>query len=682
VVVAVALSAWLLVLNGACSGKQSARGADAGSDVNNRSMVDVNEGSIADSEGDAGDGPRADAEGNFSGCPTPDAGGAVSEVMTADAGSQCRAWDGATPTFCNDGWCWISPLPQGEPLHGISGTARDDVWSVGEAGTILHWDGGQWSLANQTNGPALYGVFARTRDDAWAVGDGGVILRWNGAGWAGVPSGTTTTLRSVWASACNNAWALGDTAILHWDGVRWSGGVGPTSASAVAPRAIWGSAADDVWVFDATGVWHYDGSVWSLVKPPNLEPLETIRIWGTARDDVWFVGGYFGNYSYSPSHIVEHWDGTSWTDRSPPGSDYAVFDIGGTGRDDVWVSTPNDVWRWDGAAWSSLFHPMVPSDVSFYSNSTVASSMPMWGASACDLWFVGTRGDVGHWDGADLVTWPRFNGYLGPVSVWASGPDDAWTIGGDGDPQLAGHWDGTKWTWQAVAACPYQGGVPRSSLWGTGTTNVWTACGPIAHWDGASWAAAYHPPASMTAVFGSAPNDVWFVGDGGNILHYDGASWQNTSSGTMQRLNAVWARASGDAWAAGNGGTILHWDGTRWSPSTSGVSDSLLGAWGFSATDIWVVGSAGTALHWDGSAWRRTASGTTQDLLRVAGLDAQHVWAAAPGGTFRWNGAQWAVGGPPVSTPYPSGQLGLWADVGSRTAWLAGGWESVLVGTF
>ena len=38
-----------------------------------------------------------------------------------------------------DNWCWQTPLPH-NPLLGVAGSASNDVWAFGSAGTRLHYD--------------------------------------------------------------------------------------------------------------------------------------------------------------------------------------------------------------------------------------------------------------------------------------------------------------------------------------------------------------------------------------------------------------------------------------------------------------------------------------------------------------------------------------------------------------
>ena len=42
------------------------------------------------------------------------------------------------PLVCSaDHWCWQNPLPQGNQLNGIWGSDADNVWAVGQNGTIV-----------------------------------------------------------------------------------------------------------------------------------------------------------------------------------------------------------------------------------------------------------------------------------------------------------------------------------------------------------------------------------------------------------------------------------------------------------------------------------------------------------------------------------------------------------------
>lgn len=67
--------------------------------------------------------------------------------------------------------------PGGQILHGISGSGPSNVFIVGDAGTLLRWNGATLSQQNINGyGGNLYAVWAADASHVWAVGDG-VILQ-------------------------------------------------------------------------------------------------------------------------------------------------------------------------------------------------------------------------------------------------------------------------------------------------------------------------------------------------------------------------------------------------------------------------------------------------------------------------------------------------------------------------
>ena len=56
------------------------------------------------------------------------------------------------------------------------GKCADDVWAVGELGTILHWNGAGWSSVSSETMNSLYGVWGSTAGDVWTVGGSGTVL--------------------------------------------------------------------------------------------------------------------------------------------------------------------------------------------------------------------------------------------------------------------------------------------------------------------------------------------------------------------------------------------------------------------------------------------------------------------------------------------------------------------------
>ena len=68
-------------------------------------------------------------------------------------------------------------------MLGTWGSSANDVWAVGLAGTILHYDGTSWSPVSSPTAETLWSVWGSAPDDVWAAGGNGTLLRWNGEAW-------------------------------------------------------------------------------------------------------------------------------------------------------------------------------------------------------------------------------------------------------------------------------------------------------------------------------------------------------------------------------------------------------------------------------------------------------------------------------------------------------------------
>jgi hypothetical protein len=176
---------------------------------------------------------------------------------------------------------------------------------------------------------------------------------------------------------------------------------------------------------------------------------------------------------------------------------------------------------------------------------------------------------------------------------------------------------------------------------------VLTGCGYLG-WQ-VMWSSESSP--SLTAIWGSGPNDVFAVG-GGSVVHWDGHGWSRYSTGG-EWLNGVWGSGLTDVVAVGTDsggyhGTVLQWDGRAWSQLVPSGIDlgyvDLLGVWGSGPDDVWVVGSGGTILHRTRSEWRSVPSGTTATLRAVWGASADDVYAVGDAGTIvHWDGDRWTA---------------------------------------
>jgi len=70
-----------------------------------------------------------------------------------------------------------------DALHAIWGSGPNDIWVVGDSGTVLHYDGTSFEPSTVQlplgRKPNLYGVWGSSANDVWIVGDG-VALHYTG----------------------------------------------------------------------------------------------------------------------------------------------------------------------------------------------------------------------------------------------------------------------------------------------------------------------------------------------------------------------------------------------------------------------------------------------------------------------------------------------------------------------
>jgi photosystem II stability/assembly factor-like uncharacterized protein len=89
----------------------------------------------------------------------------------------------------------------------------------------LEWHG--VDHRRQSTGVDLSSVAIVAPNDGWATGDDGTILRWNGTNWTTFASPTSNWLFSTAMVSASDGWIVGgrdtgqQSSILHWDGSAW-----------------------------------------------------------------------------------------------------------------------------------------------------------------------------------------------------------------------------------------------------------------------------------------------------------------------------------------------------------------------------------------------------------------------------------------------------------------------------
>jgi hypothetical protein len=304
-----------------------------------------------------------------------------------------------------------------------------------------------------------------------------------------------------------------------------------------------------------------------IMDSGTLSPLRAVH--GTSAVDIWAVGGSALAETPEEKSIILHFDGVEWTrmgmlSAAQPAelsATYEARDIYAAGSQpgEVWAIGWGGVpWRWQGGTdWVS---EPVNIDYQAFPQAQYGDLNALFGFSANDIFAVGSYGTVLHRDAAGWQLVRQFEteqpGYSGSSTSFNL-LQDVW--GPDADH---------------VFACGNAGQVYRLDR--SQATPEWQRIN-----EGGFIFSAY----DLSAMGGSGPEDVWFVGAGGVLRHWhgpdtpEGLDNYDSLTGDYKKRSTLVETASGEYWVAGQGGLIEKFASatpslTPWSTPTG--SDALL----------------------------------------------------------------------------------------------------------
>ena len=201
-------------------------------------------------------------------------------------------------------------------LLNVWGPSADELYAVGgtpDRGRIVRFDGQAWTeMSVGIDVPLLNWAYGFGAQNVWVVGNGGTILRYDGQ-WTRTPTITDQDLWGVWGAGPDDIWAVGGTVspsgeatILRYDGQAWRRvDVPELSRSGVdAFFKVWGTGPNNVYVVGRRGgVLRWDGQ--TLREELVGTSRDLIALWGTGPDRIVIVGG-------RANGEVVTWNGVEW----------------------------------------------------------------------------------------------------------------------------------------------------------------------------------------------------------------------------------------------------------------------------------------------------------------------------------------------------------------------------------
>ena len=584
-------------------------------------------------------------------------GGACTLTLKADT-NITATFD--TQSCTPDGICWEAPLPFGFDLRDVWAIAPDDVWAVGNGGSIVHYDGQAWTRKNSGTTQDLEGVWARSKSEIWvAAGANGLMLKGDGNTFTPMRVSTTEARRttSVWGTADRMFVGIYGPNVYRYDGTTFMMQSLPIRATAQV-LGVTGSSNANVWAYGsenalarttngtnwtAVEVATYNG-LWATsnteaylvtvdgkfkrstngVTPASLASLPVLNsissLWGTAANSLFTSG---------PVGMFFRWDGTKWNSHDAGVPTYGFGRVHGTSATDVWgVGLRGVIAHFDGTNASSKRNNVFSGDI-----------IGSWGSSPRDMWFVTDANSVIHYDGATYTETKQFipGAGSGVDSVGGSGPNDVWVGGhGAGGTPVMNHYDGTSWTKSTLSQAiniiavniDHIHAIDNKTAFATGSGSQY-----VMKFDGTSWSLdAKFLPGILNGVWGAQPSDLWAL-SGNQVFHFDGSGWTADNRVTAISTYSIHGSSANDIWV-GIDKAAWHYNGSTWIkldlPNAVSAISSVVAV---SPTDAWFVDSVGNVFRWNGTTATKVDTSIGGSMAKFYGwaADAKNVFFGGRG---------------------------------------------------
>ncbi|MCB9690474.1 MAG: hypothetical protein H6736_01545 [Alphaproteobacteria bacterium] len=282
---------------------------------------------------------------------------------------------------------------------------------------------------------------------------------------------------------------------------------------AAALLSVSGTSPDDVWIVGARPGPTAEGTLLRNVQG-SWESVST-----GVPHDLWWVAAQPDGTAWlgGAGATVLEYDGGAFVRHDTPGfAGQTVYGVWAAGPGDVWAvggfaGRDGFAWHLDGSVWASVPLPM---DIPRSADGEIPPLLKVWGRATDDVWLVGGRGMILHWDGSALTSVP--SGTTEQLFTVHGDDSQVVVVGGGGSGVLLRN-DGDGF----VDDTP-----PRANL--------------------------------LQGLFVDPEGTVWTAGEGGRVFGRHGDRWDQVElpDGELpQSWHAVWADGEGGVWTVG--GTVL-----------------------------------------------------------------------------------------------------------------------------
>lgn len=285
-----------------------------------------------------------------------------------------------------------------------------------------------WTKMTSPGSQALYGVWGSASNNVYAVGNAGSLYRYNGSQWFVDSQGLQGDLKDIWGTSASNIYVVGfddDVSanryyVYKYNGSNWQN-LDIGAPSNFVPNAVTGTSDSNIYVVgysdSSTGqIYHYNGSGWSQVHSEAGTYFGFFSVSCLDADNV-FAGG--GN-------VFVKYTGGSWQSESTSGINHRG----------VYAAASNKIFTADAdyglnvtngnGTWTEIKNT---SGDSIYARA-------VWGLSESNVFVCGSdyysslSNSIYRYNGSTLETSYTGSGEL--YKIWGLSYDNVYAVGGGG----------------------------------------------------------------------------------------------------------------------------------------------------------------------------------------------------------------------------------------------------------
>ncbi len=228
-----------------------------------------------------------------------------------------------------------------EDLNGSFIVSDNDMWIVGDAGFIAHFDGTSWTTLDAGVTSNLNDVFFVDANNGWIVGDDATVLYYDGTTFTNMNTGVEKDFYAVSFVNENRGWIAAESGIVvEYNAGNW---IADTMSQNQNVYSIFAVSENSVFAGAKKGyVFHFDGTAWDETQ------------FSTKKDvfDMWFTDANNG-WAVCKSGKIYYFDGTEWT-AQPTGITKDLFGVSFQGNTGYAVGKSGYMLRYTNGEWATV----------------------------------------------------------------------------------------------------------------------------------------------------------------------------------------------------------------------------------------------------------------------------------------------------------------------------------------